>query len=101
MPHRTATYPAHVDGVQIDVASLEILKLSLLSSKDPGEIEKLLRASTTPGFFYLDVQEDSSKQALSELSDIYALTERYFCEGNESKGQDRGFVDVCRSCGDI
>lgn len=94
MPHSTATYPVKVDGANIDVAALDTIDLARLSGKEPPEIEKLLKASTTPGFFYLDLQAEASKEALADLNELYGLTEKYFKGPKEEKSQDQGSVYV-------
>ena len=92
MPHSTATYPVKVNGANIEVAALDTIDLARLSGKEPEEIEKLLKASTTPGFFYLDLQAEASKEALSDLNEMYLLTEKYFKGAKEEKSQDQGSV---------
>lgn len=96
MPSRTAPYTATVGGRQINIAPLETINYAGLVAKEPAEVDKLLNAARTPGFFYLDLRDDSTKEILADLREMYALTERYFDQPHELKmkdcreGQDRG-----------
>jgi isopenicillin N synthase-like dioxygenase len=100
MPHSTVAYNATIDGQRVDVASLETINFERLATKEPGEVEKLLHASQMPGFFYLDLQNEPTKEILADLRDVNAVAEEYFDEPSEAKskdsrsGQDSGWVHV-------
>lgn len=89
MPHSTPLPTAVVGGKQIDVASLETVDLARLSAADPDEIEKLSKASCSPGFFYLDLRNDpSGKQILADLPTVYTSSEKYFDQPHDLKMKD-------------
>lgn len=90
MPHRTAARTTTIDGHQVDVASLETIDFGSLATKEPAEVEKLLNASQMPGFFYLDLQSEHTKQIITDLPDIYVLAEKYFDQPLEVKMKDHG-----------
>ena len=110
MPHSTIEHNTTIDSQQFDVASLETIDFARLATKEPAEVEKLLRASQMPGFFYLDLQNEPAKDILADLRDVYAVTEKYFDEpsGTETKGSIPGqdsrwvyipqFWDFLRRC---
>lgn len=92
MPSRTAPNTTTVGGRQIDVAPLEIINYARLAAREPAEVERLLGACRSPGFFYLDLRKDS---ILADLWELYAAAERYFDQPQEVKvrghegGEDR------------
>lgn len=88
MPHRTAPRITTIDGYQVDVASLETIDFGRLATKEPAEIEKLLNVSQLPGFFYLDLQSENTKQIIEDLPEIYQLSEKYFDQPPEVKLKD-------------
>lgn len=89
MPHSTSLPTAVVGGKQIDVASLETIDLARLATADPDEVEKLLKASCSPGFFYLDLRNDPSGiRVLADLPAVYAISEKYFDQPHELKMKD-------------
>lgn len=97
MPAWTALPTATVGGRQIDLAPLETINYARLLAKEAGEIEKLLKAAQSPGFFYVDLRGDSSVEViLGDVRDMYAISEQYFDQPYEAKmkhyreGQDRG-----------
>ncbi len=107
MPHSTVAPTTTIDGHQVDVASLETIDFGRLATKEPDEVEKLLNASQMPGFFYLDLQNERTKQILADLPAIYAASEKYFDEPHEVKmkdyrdGQDIGWVHYQRLLGQM
>lgn len=90
MPHSTVARTTIIDGHQVDVASLETIDFGRLETKEPDEVEKLLNASQMPGFFYLDLQSEHTKQIIADLPDVYALAEKYFDQPPEVKMKDYG-----------
>lgn len=90
MPHRTAPRTTTIDGHQVDVASLETIDFGRLATKEPAEVEKLLNASQIPGFFYLDLLSEHTKQIITDLPEIYQLAEKYFDQPPEVKMKDHG-----------
>lgn len=89
MSTRTAT----VGNRQIDIVPLETIKYARLTAKEPAEVERLLNASRSPGFFYLDLGDDST---VTDLREVYGVAERYFDQPQEVKmrhhreGESRG-----------
>lgn len=103
MPHRIAAHTTTIDGHQFDVASLETINFGRLATKEPAEVEKLLNASQMPGFFYLDLQSEHTKQIITDLPDIYVLAGKYFDQPPEVKmkdhqdGQYSGWVSTIKN----
>lgn len=90
MPHSTVARTTTIDGHQVDVTSLETIDFGRLATKEPAEVEKLLNASQKPGFFYLDLQSEHTKQIITDLPNVYALAEKYFDQPPEVKMKDYG-----------
>ena len=90
MPHSTVARTTIIDGHQVDVASLETIDFGRLETREPAEVEKLLNASQMPGFFYLDLQSEHTRQIIADLPDVYALAEKYFDQPTEVKMKDYG-----------
>lgn len=90
MPHSTVARTTTIDSHQVDVASLETIDFGRLATKEPAEVEKLFNASQMPGFFYLDLQSEHTKQIIADLPDVYALAEKYFDQPLEVKMKDYG-----------
>lgn len=89
MPHSTSCPTALVGGKQIDVAPLEIIDLARLVQGEPDEVEKLLGAARSPGFFYLDLRRDPfGRKLLADLPIVYAVSEKYFDQPHELKMKD-------------
>jgi hypothetical protein len=96
MPHSTVTRTATIDGHQVDVASLETVDLGRLASKEPAEVEKLLNASQMPGFFYLDLRNEPTKEILASLRKVYAAAEEHFNELPKVNMKDHRAGPDCR-----
>lgn len=90
MPHSTVSRTTTIDGHQVDVASLETIDFGRLVATESAEVEKLLNASQMPGFFYLDLQSEVTKQIIADLPDVYAVAEKYFDQPQEVKMKDYG-----------
>lgn len=96
MPHSTVLHRATVNDTTIDVAALEVVDLERLTTNEPGEVEKLLDAATSPGFFWVDLRDGFAKSVPADWEKIYELADRYFTQPHELKmkdykdGQERG-----------
>jgi len=88
MPHSTISQNATIDGHQIDVIPLETIDYERLATKDPAEVEKLLGASQMPGFFHLDLQNESGKQILAGLQEVYGVTGKYYDAPPEGRAKE-------------
>lgn len=88
MPHSTVARSTVIDGHQVDVASLETIDFGRLATKEPAEVERLLNASQMPGFFYLDLRNEPTKEILAGLLEVYAVAEKHFDEPPEVKMKD-------------
>lgn len=78
-----------IHGTKIDVAPLQTIDLARLATRESGEVQKLLRAAQSPGFFYLDLRNDlSTKELLLDLPAVYAISEKYFEQPHEVKMND-------------
>ena len=74
---------------QYDVATLKVIDLKLLIARERREIETLVTAAQSSGFFYLDLQnEPSARQLLDDLPLVYKLSDEYFDQPIESKLKD-------------
>jgi hypothetical protein len=96
MPHSTVARTTTIDGHQVDVASLETIDLGRLAAKEPAEVEKLLNASQMPGFFYLDLRNEPTKEILAGLRDVYAAAEKHFNEPPKVDMKDHRAGPDCR-----
>lgn len=100
MPHNAVLHTAMANGTLVEIAPLEVIDFVRLASQEPAEVEKLLKSAQTPGFFYLDLQSNSTRKYLADLQTMYAVTEKYFDQPHEVKVEDyrvlqeRGWVMV-------
>lgn len=78
MPHSTLTTRTEIGGQQVDVAPLETIDYALLAARDPVETERLLLAAQLPGFFYLDLRNEPTREFKKELHNVYTISEQYF-----------------------
>lgn len=84
------------EGGRVDIAPLETIDCARLAAKEPAEVAKLLKSSQSPGFFYLDLRGDATRQILTDLQSVLGLTEKYFDQPHDLKmkdyreSQDRG-----------
>lgn len=62
----------------VEVASLETIDYARLVKKDRNEVQRLLKAAQLPGFFYLDLQNEDERETLTNLGDVYKISEEYF-----------------------
>ena len=73
----------------IDVAPLETVKLAQLTAKDPSAVSKLLKAASSCGFFFLDLQSEGLPENLNaDVPKIYTLSDQYFEQSHEQKMKD-------------
>ncbi|MCJ1384243.1 hypothetical protein MMC17_007359 [Xylographa soralifera] len=76
-------------GKQIEVASLDTIDLARLTTREPSEVEKFLKAAQSLGFFYLDLRNDTSVQELlAAMPAVYAVSKQYFDQSRELKMKD-------------
>ena len=96
MPHSTATSTRIVEGHEIRVASLDTISYENLIASDSTEIERLIKASQSPGFFFLDLQSEAAKNVLPELREVYAVSSTYFDElsGGKRMSESGGSYEV-------
>jgi isopenicillin N synthase-like dioxygenase len=73
---------------EIVVAPLETIDFARLLSKEPAEVSKMLRCSRVQGFFYLDLQNESTLPILAKRQHVLRLMERYFAQPEEVKKKD-------------
>ncbi|KAI5839455.1 hypothetical protein DFP73DRAFT_561694 [Morchella snyderi] len=85
MPHNTSS-TTMVNGTEVDVADLEVIDFSRLAANEPAEVEKLYKASKSPGFFYLDLTGED--RYLGEVRNMYSLSDKYFDQPLEVKMKD-------------
>lgn len=73
----------------VQPAPLATINFRQLTSKNPEEIEKLLRSSEAHGFFYISLQNDIGMcQISSAMQDLLRLMESYFNQPRELKIRD-------------
>lgn len=86
MPHSTLTVNRiAVNGAEIDVAPLETIDYGRLSRKEPDEVQKLLNACQTPGFFQLDLRNGSMSSVPAAVEDVYEVAKKFFSQSHEVK----------------
>ncbi|KAE8153820.1 Clavaminate synthase-like protein [Aspergillus avenaceus] len=69
-----------------DIATIDLGKLT---AKDPFELERLIQAAQSPGFFYLDFQNDNATKVVKEQGpELFTVTDRYFDLPAEVKMKD-------------
>ena len=67
-------------------AKIDTVDLARLANSDPAEVERLLNASQSPGFFYLNLQNHhSGERLLADLAGIYGIARRYFDQADDQK----------------
>ncbi|KAF7329497.1 Gibberellin 20 oxidase 1 [Mycena kentingensis (nom. inval.)] len=78
----------------LPIAPLETIDFVALEQKDPVEVEKLLSACQTQGFFYLALEGNpESARVVADKEDVLRVMEKYFAQPLEVKMQDdRGSV---------
>ncbi|KJK62329.1 2OG-FeII oxygenase superfamily protein [Aspergillus parasiticus SU-1] len=75
----------------IKIPTIDFAKLDQFDAGEGygGEVNKLLNAACSPGFFYLDFKNAfGTKLVLREVKDAYAASERYFDQSLETKMKD-------------
>jgi len=78
------------EGNRIDTAPLETIDFARLAAKEAAEIAKLFKSCQTQGFFYLDLQNDATRQILTDMQNILRVTKKYFGQSRELKMKDYG-----------
>lgn len=88
MPHSTITHRVTINGATVNIASLEIVNLDRLSHKEPAEVEKLLNACQTTGFFQLDLQNGLMGSVPAAVEEVYQIADEFFSQPHEVKMKD-------------
>lgn len=70
------------------VAHLETIDFAKLLAQEQDEVAKLLSASSTAGFFYVDLQGQSARTLLEDEVKMYRLMEEYFDQPLDIKMKD-------------
>ncbi|KAK5629438.1 hypothetical protein RRF57_005153 [Xylaria bambusicola] len=73
---------------QISVASLKTINFALLEKKDRSEVEKLLAACISAGFFYLDFTSSSAENLPVAKKTLLEVMKKYFDQPLEKKAVD-------------
>ncbi|KAK0384856.1 hypothetical protein NLU13_7334 [Sarocladium strictum] len=79
-------------------ASLKTIKFSALENKDVKEVDKLIEASRSEGFYYLDFEDSSAASLPLKKRELLKVMKRYFDQPREVKQEDatgrptRGYV---------
>ncbi|KAF4974019.1 hypothetical protein FZEAL_9039 [Fusarium zealandicum] len=80
------------------IASFETINFSALERQEAGEIEKLMEASRSAGFFYLDFANSGEARLPKQKRDLLKTMEEYFSQPEHVKKLDdkgkptRGYV---------
>ncbi|KAJ9414933.1 hypothetical protein QL093DRAFT_2450988 [Fusarium oxysporum] len=88
--------PSAVDSIPI--ASIETINYSALERRDAKEIEKLMAASRTAGFFYLDFDHSGAAGLPRKKKEVLKAMKEYFGQPDDIKQLDskgvptRGYV---------
>lgn len=72
----------------VPTASLETINLSALEKKDAAEIEKLMVASRTAGFYYLNFTDSGAASLPNKKRNLLKVMEQYFNQPQEEKEKD-------------
>jgi isopenicillin N synthase-like dioxygenase len=70
------------------IAHLETIEFSKLLAQETSELRKLHSACQRDGFFYVDLQGQSTRSLLEDEDSIYEVMNRYFDQPLEVKLQD-------------
>ena len=87
-----------INGQNFDTARLETVSLNRLKAGDHDEAQRLLKAAQSPGFFYLDLQDEQGGKYLDDLQTLYQLGKSYFHQpeslkmGDFRDGEEKGYV---------
>ncbi|KAK7591792.1 hypothetical protein V3481_006432 [Fusarium oxysporum f. sp. vasinfectum] len=88
--------PSAVDSIPI--ASIETINYSALERREAKEIEKLMAASRTAGFFYLDFDHSGAAGLPKKKKEVLKAMKEYFSQPDDIKQLDskgvptRGYV---------
>ena len=75
--------------VLIDVASIDTIELDHLVNNEPIAISKLLKAASSYGLFFLDLQSEACLESIhADISEMYKISEEYFYQSYEQKLKD-------------
>ncbi len=82
-------FPAFPGGAKVDVAPLQTVDFGKLLARDHAEVQKLLSACVTHGFFYLDLQtSDVGRKILEDEQGVLRFMENYFAQPRDVKMLD-------------
>ncbi|KAF5989802.1 cytochrome P450 monooxygenase [Fusarium bulbicola] len=87
--------PSAIDSIPI--ASIETINYSALERRDAKEIERLMAASRTAGFFYLDFQHSGAAGLPKKKKDVLKAMKEYFSQPDDIKQLDSKGVPT-RGC---
>lgn len=71
-----------------EIANLNTLNFSAIASRDPSQMELLLKSCVEDGFFFLDFLNDDAGRILEDVQDIYVFMRDYFGQPLEVKMND-------------
>ena len=78
-----------LSDVPVDVAPIDTIELDHLVNNEPLAISKLLKAASSYGLFFLDLQSEACLGSLhADISEIYQISEGYFDQSYEQKLKD-------------
>jgi isopenicillin N synthase-like dioxygenase len=70
------------------IAHLETINFAKLLAQEESEVTRLLDASSTAGFFYVDLQGQSTRTLLEDEHKMYQTMEQYFDQPIDVKLKD-------------
>jgi isopenicillin N synthase-like dioxygenase len=80
--------PSTIFTDDIPLASLEVVSLAALERNDEAEIDKLMAASTSAGFLYLDFEGSKAADLPERKQQILDIMKEYFEQPQEVKDKD-------------
>jgi isopenicillin N synthase-like dioxygenase len=78
--------PSAVDNIPI--ASIETINYSALERRDTKEVERLMTASRTAGFFYLDFDHSGAAGLPKKKKEVLKVMKEYFSQPDDIKHLD-------------
>ena len=88
MPQSPNLSSTIIDGENIALAPLETVSFKSLEAGEPAEAEKLLRAAQSPGFFYLNLEDEAEERCVEMVKLLYKIVQYYFDRPQEAKMVD-------------
>ena len=77
-----------VPNAEVQVAPLNTINYSRLSTKDLLEVDRLIKSCEELGFFYLDLENHPNGQILKDVNSIFRIIKDYFEQPLEVKKKD-------------